>query len=358
MQPGMGGMQQGGMQMQQQPMDPYGGGGGQQGGGQQGGGQQGGGQQGPVQFANEAQQAAMKFQAAKSFPMMAEESHMGHQPNVQYFDGPDCGPHPLDPTPGLSRTIVKLPHPRYEGGPQFIDGVAKANTTFAWTELCGTREPECSLAPSPQVPMKSWYNSYLYVPEQRSHVERQYLERFVPGPDGEWIDVVKARRMSGFLAEQSLKAAQANEEQRLVRNGDAIEMTDYVDQYSGEHLVACNNRLMSKAEVYQRYNIHKSDWAQQVDALPQFDYDNLRIPWIFGKVDRNKKVSQGAYDWFDRRNPRVVSDRSYKLMELPSYYVDEDMYNKWRPHGNPGVVGLGQDVATRARYLDDYPYQL
>lgn len=95
-----------------------------------------------------------------------------------------------------------------------------------------------------------------------------------------------------------------------------------------------------------------------MDAVPAFDYDNLRVPWIFGKIDRNKKVSQHVYDWYDRRNPRVVSDRSYKLMELPSYYVDEDLYNKWRAYGNEGVVGFSQDVATRMRYLDDYPYKM
>jgi hypothetical protein len=283
---------------------------------------------------------------------------MGWQPNVTYYDEASKEQHPLDPQPGITRTIVKLPHPRYNGGPEFIDGIPKRNTTFAWTELCGTREPECSMAPVPQVPMKSWYNSYVYIPEQRSHVERQYLERFVPGPDGEWIDVVKARRMSSYLQEQRMKAAMAEEEQRLVASGDAIEMTDYVDQYTGEQLVSCNNQLMSKAEVYQRYNIHKSDWGRQVDKVPAFDYDNLRVPWIFGKVDRNKRVSQHAYDWFDRRNPRVVSDRSYKLMELPSYYVDEDLYNKWRAYGHDGVMGFAEDVAVRARYLDDYPYQM
>lgn len=290
--------------------------------------------------------------------MMAEECHMGYEPNVRYCDQPSTDPHPLDPSPGLARTIVKLPHPRYQGGPEFIDGVAKRNSTFAWTELCGSREPECSLAPVPQVPMKSWYNSYVYVPEQRSHVERQYLERFVPGPDGEWIDVVKARRMSSFLQEQTLKAAQAEEERRLVRSGDVVEQTDYVDQYTGEHLVACNNQLMSKAEVYQRYNIHKSDWSQTTDKIPAYDFDNLRVPWIFGKVDRNKKVSQQTYDWFDRRNPHVTSDRSYKIMELPSYYVDEDLYNKWRAFGHDGVTGLAEDLTIRSRYLDDYPYQM
>jgi hypothetical protein len=313
----------------------------------------------PVVFADKEAKDALKFHGQRSFPLMAEEAHMGWEPNAKYFDEASTDAHPLEPTPGLARTIVKLPHPRFQGGPEFIDGVPKRNTTFAWTELTATNAPECSMAPVPQVPMKSWYNSYVYVPEQRSHVERQYLERFVPGPDGEWIDVVKARRMTSFLQDQRLKAAQVEEERRLVETGEVVELTDYVDQYSGEQLISVNNKLMSKAEAYARYNIHKSDWAQHVDAVPAFEFDNLRVPWIFGKVDRNKKVSQHAYEWFDRRNPRIVSDRSYKLMELPSYYVDEDLYNKWRAHGNDGIMGVAEDVYTRAKYpYDDYPYQM
>merc|ERR1719247_3485591 len=158
----------------------------------------------------------------------------------------------MTPTPGLQRVVVKMPHPRYSGGPEFIDGVPKRNSTFAWTELCGTREPECSMAPVPQVREKTWYNTYVYMPEQRSHVERQYLERYVPGPDGDWLDVVKARRMSGFLREQTMKAQEAEEQQRLVQSGDAVEITDYVDQYTGEQLVSCNNqRLVQSGDAVE-----------------------------------------------------------------------------------------------------------
>lgn len=312
----------------------------------------------PVEYADQDLKDILKGHGQQSFPLHPEEAHMGFKPNCQFFDEASQDKHSLEPHPGLQRTIVKLPHPRFVGGPEFIDGVAKQNTTFAWTELCGTNAPECSMAPVPQVPLKTWYNSYVYIPEQRSHVERHYLERFVPGPDGEWLDVVKARRMSSFLHEQRAKAEQWEEEQRHIREGDGIETTDYFDQYSGEKLLACNNRLMPKAEVYQRYDIHKSDWGKTVDSTPMFDFDNLRVPWLFGKVDRNKRVSQHAYEWFDRRNPRVVSDRSYKMMELPSYYVDEDLYNKWRPVGNSGVTGLAEDISIRSQYLDDYPYKM
>lgn len=282
---------------------------------------------------------------------------MGFEPDGRFFEQADPG-HPLAVKPGFNRTIVKLPHPRYEGAPEFIDGVPKRNSTFAWTELCGTNSPECSMAPVPQVREKTWYNSRIYIPEQRSHVERQYLERFVPGPNGEWLDVVKARRMTTFLEEQRKKYEEEEEERRLVKSGDVVELTDYTDVYTGEELVACNNQLLTKQQVYERYNIHRSDWGKRVDKIPAFDFDNLRSPWPFGKVDRNKRVSQHAYDWFDRRNPRIVSDRSYRIMELPSYYVDEDLYGKWRAQPPKGVLGTAEDALTRAQHFDDYPYQM
>lgn len=324
----------------------------------------------------------INYHGRESYPVLPEEAHMGVEPQVTYYDE-GAMDHPLDPHHERDRIIVKLPHPRYHGAPEFVDGIPKRTSTFAWTELCGTREPECAMTPVPQVQEKSWYNSYVYIPEQRSHVERQYLERYVQGPDGEWIDVVKARRMCSFFDEQKLKADEEREEQKLVKSGEVIKRTDYLDAYSGEHLIACENmvrapeispetrglpkrhtgealidtvpgaRLMTKAEVYDRYGIHKSEWGKYVDTDPIFEFDNLRVPWPYGQVDRNKKVSQHLYDWFDRRNPHVVSDKSYNMMELPSYYVDEDLYGLWRPKG--GVPkDQEQELAYRSQYLEGY----
>merc|ERR1719506_229758 len=120
----------------------------------------------PVMFASEEDRTRLKWHGQRSFPVTPEEAHLGWQPDVTYYDEASRDAHPLDPSPGIARTIVKLPHPRYAGGPEFVDGIAKRNATFAWTEICATREPECSMAPVPQVPMKSWYNSYIYMPER------------------------------------------------------------------------------------------------------------------------------------------------------------------------------------------------
>jgi len=274
--------------------------------------------------------------------------------------GGEPGQHPLDDEPGFQRTIVRLPHPRFRGGHEFVDSVRKSDAMFAWSEICATPEPECSLAPVPQVPMKSWYNSYVYVPEKKSHRPRQFLERFVPGPDGEWLDVVKARRMSSFFVEHRAKAQMESEERNMVKSGSIVDATNYTDAYTTEHLVACHGQLIPKAELLDRYNIHHSEWSKNVQDIGEmWDFDNLRTPWPFGRFDRNKKVSAHAYEWFDRRNTFIPSDRSYEMLELPSIYVDREMYSKWRASGGPGVPEYVHDVRKRAQYpVDDYPYQL
>lgn len=312
----------------------------------------------PRRAEQEEIKAHIDLYGRQSYAMTPEEAHMGFEPNVVYPQ-PGAPNNFLDPEPGLVRTIVKLPHPRYQGSPEFVDGLPKRNSTFAWSELAATRAPESSLAPVPQVPLKSWWNTYVYVPEQRSHVERQYLERYVPGPDGEWLDVVKARRMLRFFDDHQRKAEAWQEEQNAVKSGAVVDLTDYTNAYSGEHLVAVHGELMPKGEVYEKYDIHKSEWGKYVDDARLMDFDNLRTPWPFGRIDRNKKVSQHAYDYFDRRNTFIPSDRSFKMMELPSYYVDEDLYFKWRATGEDGPVGYAHDAMLRAAHpVDDYPYKL
>lgn len=302
-------------------------------------------------------QAHLREVGKESYPLHPEDAHMGFEPHGRFYEGHEHG-HPLSHEPGIYRVVVRAPHARYEGGPQFIDMIAKRDSTFANSELCATPFPESSLAPVPQVGCKTWYNAYVYVPEQRSHVNRQFMERYVPGPDGEWLDVVKSRRMVKYLDEQRAKADAWKEEQKEAREGTDVEVTDYTDAYSGERLIAIHGEMMPKLELYDRYGIHKSDWGKYVDDISFFDFDNLRTPWPFGRFDRNKKISSHAYEWFDRRNTYITSDKSYTMLELPSYYVDEDMYWKWRQSDEPGPVSLANDMAVRAQYFDDYPYKM
>lgn len=227
---------------------------------------------------------------------------------------------------------MRLPKPRYPGSPEFYGGVPKRSSTFAWSEICATRDQEgASLAPVPQTQMKSWYNSYIYQPEERSHDERQFLDRFVQGPNGEWIDVIKARRMSSFMDEKRQQAMVRQMERAMVMSGSVVQQTGYTDPYSGEHLVACRGKLLPKQQLLEQYSDHYSAGALQEmvgEVQGAFDFDNLRVPWPFGRPYRNKQVSQHVYDWFDRNNPYIPTDRSCELMELPSMFVDVHHYNR------------------------------
>lgn len=242
-------------------------------------------------------------------------------------------PAALEPPPTHSnvRVRVRLPQPRVPGAPEFYGGVPKRSSTFGWGELCATQAPDHSLAPVPQVKSKTWYNSYVYMPEQTSHVERQFLDRYIQGPDGEWIDVIKARRMASYLEEKREKAMIEQMERAMVMSGSVVQETRYTDPYSGEHLVACRGELLPKQQLMEQYHAHYSANAlrEMVSEAQGFDFDNLRVPWPFGRPYRNKQVSQHAYDWFDRQNPYIPSDKSFELLELPSMFVDRHHYDRW-----------------------------
>jgi len=244
---------------------------------------------------------------------------------------------------------VRLPRPRHPGSPEFYGGVPKRAATFAWSEICATRDPNASLAPVPQTETKSWYNSYLYHPEDRSHVENQFLDRFVQGPDGEWIDVIKARRMSSHMEEKREQAMVKQMERAMIMSGSVIQQTGYVDPYSGEHLVSCRGELVPKQQLLEQFGDHFSAGAlREMVAETQggFDWDNLRVPWPFGRPYRNKQVSQHAYDWFDRQNPYIPTDRSCEMLELPSMFVDRHQYER---------SGDGAHPSTRvAEYMYDH----
>lgn len=268
--------------------------------------------------------------AANAMPprAMTFEEASAHVVQTQMYGGtPDSGYQKA-----RGRTFVKLPRPRFEGAPEFYGTIPKRSSTFAWSELCVTPDPECSLSPVPQT-QKMWYNTYIYVPEQHSHVERQYLERFVQGPNGEWLDVVKARRMIRYFDAQREKDIRDQIERQMLMSGAAMHNTGYTDAYSGEPLVACRGELASRETILEEHGIHRSaaELAKLMmqDARSQADVDNLRLPWPFGAPCRNKKISQQTYDWFDRNsNPYVATDRSVEIIELPSMYVDRSHHER------------------------------
>lgn len=212
--------------------------------------------------------------------------------------------------------VIKAPQPR-----NVFD------TTPGWGELCATQHPECSLAPMPHVAMKSWYNTYVYVPEQRSHDDRQFLQRFVKGPNGDWIDVCKARQMASFLEETQMAALAAEEEREAIRSGEFTQTTHYVDAYSGERMVEFEGVLQPIQQLYDEYGIEEAPAAgADGSASGWFDFDNLRVAWPFGKPMRNKQVSMHTYNYFDRANPQIISDRSVTMVETGSMYMAAEEY--------------------------------
>jgi len=259
--------------------------------------------------------------------------------------------------PIYTRKYYRLPEPKYPGGAEFYGTVPKRNSTFAWSEICATPGPESSLAPVPQVECKMWYNTYVYVPEQRSHVERHFLERYVQGPNGEWLDVVKARRMADYYEQKRLTAMRESMEREEVTSGAAVHATAYTDAYTGDPLVACQGSLIRRQELLEEYGTSPAKAAMQARAQDMqggWDWDNLRIPWPFGSPDRNKIISQHAYDWFDRNNPYIRSDRSTEFVELPSMYIEREHYGRWQsesayPSMDPPPLLQG---GQRVQYLD------
>eukprot|EP00928_Gymnodinium_smaydae_P087273 TRINITY_DN71552_c0_g1_i1.p1 TRINITY_DN71552_c0_g1~~TRINITY_DN71552_c0_g1_i1.p1 ORF type:complete len:476 (+),score=110.78 TRINITY_DN71552_c0_g1_i1:139-1566(+) len=272
-----------------------------------------------------------------------------------------------------TRPVIRVPlrKPKYPGGKEFYGDVPVEAATFAHAELCATPEPEASLAPMPEVGCKMWYNTYLYVPEDRRAIQSggHFLERFVQGENGEWLDVPKARRMAEHVADMRQRDAQQRAEEQAIRNGSAwswsgsgngenaggVGASEYRDPYSGETLVMYKGELLPKAELFAQHGIQESEWRSMFQ-LPHVDFDNFRVPWPFGRPHRNKRVSNSAYEWFDRQNPFIPSDRSYEMLELPSTFVDKENYGKWRATGGDGPMEFASDLMTRARHFDDYPY--
>mmetsp|Transcript_30138 Transcript_30138/g.65811 ORF Transcript_30138/g.65811 Transcript_30138/m.65811 type:complete len:502 (-) Transcript_30138:186-1691(-) len=284
--------------------------------------------------------------------------------------------------PGVLR--VPLRRPKHPGGKVFYGDVPAANATFGHSELTATQDPDFSLGPDPDVAGKSWYNTYMYVPEERRAIKEggQFSERFVQGANGEWLDVPKAKRLADHLTEHYQNAERERMEREAIRTGAAWSWTGggplagehgghaggagghmaaYTDPYSGEQLVVYRGQLLPKAELLKRYNVHESEWKAMVGEFDGFDFDNFRIPWPGGEkamnATRNKRVSGPMYEWFDRQNPYIASDAGYKMLELPSVYVDKENFGKWRMLGGETPEAFMQDVMVRAQHFDDFPYR-
>lgn len=163
-----------------------------------------------------------------------------------------------------------------------------------------------------------WVNHYVYVPKEVSHLENQFLDRFVPDPfrEGEWIDSVMAERMCSYYEHKiSLKARAAEAEAALQAEAAMpLHETDLTDPYSGQKLYSKAGQLLTEDQLWRKYGLTASS-----------------LPFSL-KPDRNKQVSQQVYDWFDRGNCYIQTDRDYEIRDMASIYVDGQMYDKGRTH--------------------------
>jgi len=259
---------------------------------------------------------------------------------------------------------VPLPEPAMRGGRRFYGDVPVEQATFAYSELCASEDPECALAPQPEVAAKRWYNTYFYYPEDRRAAKEggQFMERFVQGPNGEWLDIPKSRRMAGHIKETHERQEQERAEMNVLlagaswqntgQEGGGIGKSSYTDPYSGERLVSFEGKLQPMSELLKEHGVRRPMLAQATSQLGEKDFDNFRVPWPGGPPHRNKKISQTVYDRFDRTSPFVPSDSSYQILETPSCFVDRQDYGKWEELGGRSLNQFARDEMRDGRQFE------
>jgi len=195
---------------------------------------------------------------------------------------------------------VAPPRPRVPGGTEFYGAVPKHSATFAWSELCATPSPEDALAPVPQIPMKTWYNSYGYIPEE-SQEDRHFLGRFTGGPNDEWIDRVKAQRLVKAMDDQR---------QRQMRRDMQREMG-----MAGMQSTGAEGALQAPAEDKPKKAILAEASAQVrkifVGGIPQ-DVTQDELYEFFSRVgtvkkawlQRNRQASEGGEEKVPPQRPQ------------------------------------------------------
>jgi len=141
--------------------------------------------------------------------------------------------------------------------------------------------------------------------------------------------------------------------EQAIKKGFGVQSTHFVDAYDGQKLVKFSGGLWGEKDLDSQYKIDRTDWKDfKQRFIGGFDYGNLRVPWPFGKTNRNKRVMTHTYEWFDRQNPHIETDRDYEVWELESAYVDKAMYSKWRARGGDGPVDYMSDLYQYSTSID------
>jgi len=284
---------------------------------------------------------------------------------------------PMVAEPGQINTLLNLPRGRTQGGAEFWDEVRNADTQMNLTEANVTPGSCGSLQPLPYGPEKMWYNTYVYVQAaEKMSAPVEFQERFYEAPRSKreehelrmkyghnvpyhnqvFVDAWRKQRHEAFLEMKARKDL----EDKLIRDsiisGEAITDTSYNDAYSGQHLVSVAGHLVERDDIDTAFKIEHT-WKDSLNAwIHGWDYDNIRTPWPFSPPQRNKQVSQSAYNYFDRdqyANPYIKRDEDFEFVELENSYADPAMLDSSkRKHAILSGdwledVGYGQSVHPR-----------
>lgn len=237
---------------------------------------------------------------------------------------------------------IKLPKQISKGGQEFLD-------YYKGSERCVSRRPEYGLEATAEIPEKTWLNHYVYTPEKRSHADRQFLQRYKEGPDGVWLDTVKAQRLSGFINTHRKKGEADDTLRDLIAQGAAVPEGTYNDAYNGAPMALIRGEMVETEKLKEIYRGHRSEWKDKLrDLAESADFDNLRIEWPFGRPDRNKRLSMDVYNGFDRNCDAVKADRDYPIYEMPSMYVEQTHFNRMMEDFEAVKNGPSNFVASQA----------
>ncbi|CAD7976456.1 unnamed protein product [Amoebophrya sp. A25] len=239
----------------------------------------------------------------------------------------------------LRRSYMKLPRGRIHAVPSGqveYDEFGNVSTGIAFvrgpdSHLTGARtvpflrteettRPGANQALGPsarQVGSKLYQNEWVFrAPEEPgSHFADDY-EKAVDEKLGV-IYIQKAKQKSRMkFADQRLEAARREilRKDALANETFDVNRPQWYDSYSGQPLVQRHGKMIIAEE---------HDTGYDVDPLAGvFDFDNFRIAWPFSKPERNKMITQGIYDWYDRGNPYIQKDEDVRIRELATSYID------------------------------------
>lgn len=278
---------------------------------------------------------------------------------------PDIPVNPFPPNnltkPGVIRSHYKVPYPKY--GPRqstlrhcITNGVAR---DAAWAPMEPNVAPGVTAPLAPSQETKQWYNTWLYVPEKPKGgvIQNQFMDRYVMGPGGTWIDTWRAQDRSRFLESKVQEETKRWEYDESIRNCEAVDWEPHLyDAYSGANLVSVHGQMVPADDIRRTYKVKRSEWSDAYDMVfKENPYDMFRFmtPAFMDKRHPNKRIDQYAYDYFDRRNPNIKRDEDYEFIETAGSFVDAERHSAWRTRDGNTPADVMADLVNHYSTIDN-----